>query len=75
MAKTPAGGVFLTMADNNEHIEEGKLELIATKSFKSYDEMYKVVDFLNKTLKDKKIIFGLTKEKTNDTMSISVYEI
>lgn len=63
------------MADNNEHIEEGKLELIATKSFKSYDEMYKVVDFLNKTLKDKKIIFGLTKEKTNDTMSISVYEI
>lgn len=62
------------MADN-EHIEEGKLELIATKSFKSYDEMYKVVDFLNKTLKDKKIIFGLTKEKTNDTMSISVYEI
>lgn len=75
MAKTPTGGVFLTMADNNEHIEEGKLELIATKSFKSYDEMYKVVDFLNKTLKDKKIIFGLTKEKTNDTMSISVYEI
>lgn len=62
------------MADN-EHIDEGKLELIATKSFKSYDEMYKVVDFLNKTLKDKKIIFGLTKEKTNDTMSISVYEI
>lgn len=74
MAKTPAGGVLLTMADN-EHIDEGKLELIATKSFKSYDEMYKVVDFLNKTLKDKKIIFGLTKEKTNDTMSISVYEI
>ena len=62
------------MADN-EHKDEGKLELIATKSFKSYEEMYKVVDFLNKTLKDKKIIFGLTKEKTNDTMSISVYEI
>ncbi|MFX4260686.1 YpmA family protein [Pelotomaculum propionicicum] len=62
------------MADN-EHPEEGKLELIASKSFKSYDEMYRVVDFLNKTLKDKKVIFGLTKDKSNDTMSISVYEI
>jgi hypothetical protein len=37
-----------------EKTESGKLELIATKSFKTYDEMYKVVDFLNKILKDKK---------------------
>ncbi len=58
-----------------EHLEKAKLDLIATKSFKSYDEMYKVVDFLNKTLKDKKVIFGLTKNKSNDTMSISIYEI
>ncbi|MDD4334700.1 MAG: YpmA family protein [Eubacteriales bacterium] len=58
-----------------EHSDEAKFALIATKSFKSYDEMYKVVDFLNKTLKDKKTIFGLTKNKSNDTMSISVYEI
>ncbi len=62
------------MADQ-EHSGEGKLELIASKSFKSYDEMYRVVDFLNKTLKEKKVIFGLTKDKSNDTMSISVYEI
>ncbi|MDD2553811.1 MAG: YpmA family protein [Desulfotomaculaceae bacterium] len=58
-----------------EHSQGAKLDLIATKSFKSYDDMYKVVDFLNKTLKDKKVIFGLTKNKSNDTMSISVYEI
>lgn len=57
------------------HPAEDKLELIATKSFKSYEEMYRVVDFLNKTLKDKKVIFGLTKDKSKDTMSISVYEI
>lgn len=50
-----------------------KLELIATKNFKDYDEMYLVVDFLNKTLKDKKIMFGLTKK--NDRMAISIYEI
>jgi hypothetical protein len=58
-----------------ENTEAGRLELIATKSFKPYDEMYRVVDFLNKTLKDKKVIFGLTKDKQNDTMTISVYVI
>jgi hypothetical protein len=58
-----------------ENTETGKLELIATKSFKTYDEMYKVVDFLNKILKDKKVIFGLTKDKNSDTMTISIYEI
>ncbi|MEG3070736.1 MAG: YpmA family protein [Peptococcaceae bacterium] len=52
-----------------------RLDLIAIKSFKTYDDMYKVVDFLNKTLKDKGVIFGLTKNKLNETMSISIYEI
>jgi len=60
--------------DNKEVSSAGKLELIAVKSFKTYDEMYKVVDFLNKTLKDKRIIFGLTKDAARDTMSISIYE-
>jgi hypothetical protein len=58
----------------NENPGAGRLELIAVKCFKPYDEMYKVVDFLNKTLKDKKVIFGLTKDKHNDTMTISIYE-
>lgn len=52
----------------------GKLELISTKTFKTYDDMYKVVDFLNKTLKDKKVIFGLTKNINQGTMTISIYE-
>lgn len=34
--------------------DQGKLELIAFKSFANYEEMYKVIDFLNKNLKDKK---------------------
>lgn len=59
---------------HNEKNPKGKLEIIAVKSFKSYDEMYKVVDFLNKTLKDKRLIFGLTKNSGKDTMSISIYE-
>ena len=52
----------------------GKLELIAVRPFKPYDEMYKVVDFLNKELKNKNLIFGLTKDKDNSSMRISIYE-
>ncbi|MEN6461795.1 MAG: DUF4264 family protein, partial [Syntrophomonas sp.] len=37
------------------------MELIAFKSFKAHDELIYVIDFLNKSLKDKKIMFGLTK--------------
>lgn len=50
-----------------------KLELIAQRSFSNYAEMYKIVDFLNRTLKEKQIIFGLTKDK-NGNMTISIYE-
>lgn len=52
-----------------------KLELIAARSFKPYDEMYKIVDYLNKNLKHKKVMFGLTKNKENGSMTISIYEI
>ncbi|MGB9802608.1 YpmA family protein [Desulfofundulus sp.] len=55
--------------------KEGKLELIAAKSFTPYPELYKVIDFLNKTLKHKKLMFGLTKDPENGNMIISIYEI
>ncbi len=58
-----------------EKEKEGKLELIATKSFAPYAEMYKVIDFLNKSLKHKKVMFGLTKDPEKGTMTISIYEI
>jgi len=35
--------------------------------------MYKVVDYLNRTLKEKQVIFGLTKDKDGN-MVISIYE-
>lgn len=53
---------------------QGKLELIAFKSFSSNDELVYVIDFLNKSLKDKKIMFGLTKDKEHEQMTINVYE-
>lgn len=60
--------------ENNENSATGKLELIAVKSFKNYDDMYKVVNFLNSTLKERKLIFGLTKDSANGTVTISIYE-
>lgn len=54
---------------------EGKLQLIATRSFPPYSEMYKVVDFLNKALRHKKVMFGLTKDQQSGYMVISIYEI
>ncbi|MDP4125509.1 MAG: YpmA family protein [Bacillota bacterium] len=51
----------------------GKIELIATKQVGVNGELYKVVDFLNKNLKDHQLMFGLTKK--GDKMIISVYEV
>ena len=51
----------------------GKLELIATQRVSANSELYKVVDFLNKNLKDYRLMFGLTKKE--DKMVISVYEV
>ncbi|MGB9839632.1 YpmA family protein [Thermovenabulum sp.] len=51
---------------------EDKLELIAQKELNYNDELYKFVDFLNKTFKKKGFIFGITKKE--DKAIISVYE-
>lgn len=53
---------------------QGKLELIAFKSFNTNDEMFYIIDFLNKSLKDKNIMFGLTKDKEQGKMTINIYE-
>lgn len=58
-----------------EKNNSGKLELIAHKSFPNYDHLYLVVDFLNKSLKDKKLMFGLTKDSKNNKMTITIYEV
>lgn len=52
-----------------------KLEIIASKTFKPYDEMYKVVDYLNKNLKHKKVMFGLTRDTESQAVTITIYEI
>lgn len=57
----------------NQNHNPGKLEQIAHKSFPTNEHMYKVIDFLNKSLKEHKIMFGLT--KSGETMTISIYEV
>ncbi|GLI50213.1 hypothetical protein TSYNTROOL_02990 [Tepidanaerobacter syntrophicus] len=52
--------------------EASKLELIAKKEVAYSDELYKVVDFLNKNLKNKKVIIGIS--KNGDMATISIYE-
>jgi hypothetical protein len=55
--------------------DSGKLEVIARKTFQGSPELIKVVDFLNKTLKSEKVMFGLTKDLNTGEMTISIYHI
>ena len=57
----------------NPSDRQGKIELIATQRLGLNGELYKVVDFLNKNLKDHGLMFGLTKKA--DQMIVSIYEV
>ncbi|MGI6364456.1 MAG: YpmA family protein [Bacillota bacterium] len=52
---------------------EEKLELIATQTVPYNVDLYILVDFLNRTLKHKKLIFGVSQR--NEEMVVSIYEI
>ena len=54
--------------------DNGKLELVAFKSFPSNPGLIYIIDFLNRSLKEKKIMFGLSKDKEKDEMIINIYE-
>ncbi len=50
-----------------------KYELIASKEFNKSEDMYKVVDFFNKTLRDMKLTFGLSER--DGVQIISIYKL
>lgn len=50
-----------------------KLELIATQTVPINDDLYLIIDFLNRTLKHKKLIFGVAQR--GEEMVVSIYEI
>jgi len=49
------------------------MRLLAIHDIEYATNLYKLVDFLNKNLKDKNIIFGLSK-KDDKTMLVSIYD-
>ena len=57
----------------NPSDSQGKIELIASQRVGVNGELYKVVDFLNKNLKEYHLMFGLRKK--DEKMIISVYEV
>lgn len=59
----------------NQDRPEDKFELIAQKSFPANEDLVRVVDFLNRNLKDRKIIFGLSLQKDKNEMTMSIYEV
>lgn len=61
---------------NNFNIsnKEG-LQVIASRTLGPHEELYKVVDFLNKTLKPYNLMFGLTQNSKDKTMTIVVYKV
>ena len=61
------------MDEQQTNNRPGKIELIAIQKVAANGELYKVVDFLNKNLKEYKLMFGLTKKE--EKMVISVYEV
>ncbi|MCL5058293.1 MAG: YpmA family protein [Actinobacteria bacterium] len=63
------------MSGEKEQKLPGKLELLATKSFAPYDDMYRVVDFLNKSLKDRQLMFGLTRDRESGKVTVTIYEV
>jgi hypothetical protein len=51
----------------------GKLELMATLKLGRNEELYRVVDFLNRNLKSHNLMFGMTQK--GDEVTLSIYEV
>lgn len=47
--------------------------LIATLNISYNDELYRLVDFLNRNLKDRQLMFGLSKNE-EEQMTFSIYK-
>jgi hypothetical protein len=53
---------------------EDKLMVIGTHICTSTDDLYQLVDFLNRNLKDKEVIFGLSKvQDQQGKMMLTLY--
>ena len=62
--------------ENIKYESENGLSLLAQKHFAARDDMYEIVDFLNKTLKERGLMFGLAANRDEKArMTIKIYEV
>lgn len=48
--------------------------VLATKDIGTSDDLYQLIDFLNRTLKDRDIMFGLTRSRTDrEKYTVTIY--
>ncbi|MCX7568713.1 YpmA family protein [Tumebacillus sp. DT12] len=55
-------------------MDSTKLVTLGTQTVADPSEWYEVVDFLNRTCKERGLVFGLTKGQEEGTFNITVYE-
>jgi putative AlgH/UPF0301 family transcriptional regulator len=71
LAKLAQQGITLT---NGGEIMEQKMVVLSTTKVKKAPDTYKIVDALNRTLKEKDLLFGLAlDENDHDTMVFTIY--
>ncbi|MHC6179879.1 DUF4264 family protein [Clostridium sp. JNZ X4-2] len=51
-------------------MKNNELELISSKEFKRYDDMYKIIDFLNKNLSSYGIVLGISEKADKSVINI-----
>jgi Protein of unknown function (DUF4264) len=51
-------------------VMENKMEVLSTVKVKNGSDLYKIVDSLNRTLKEKDLVFGLSLDKENQDMAV-----
>lgn len=49
---------------------KNEIKLMCTKEFSYYDDMYKIIDFMNKSLSELNIIFGMSEKQGKHVISI-----
>ncbi|MBD7936097.1 MULTISPECIES: YpmA family protein [Cytobacillus] len=49
---------------------ESKIEILSTVTIQNSPDLYKIVDSLNRTLKEKDLMFGLALDKDDDSKAV-----
>ena len=72
-SQTPSPSPSPASPSNHPAKNPGKLDLICAQQFEPYENLYKIVDFLNRNLRKYNLMFGLSKD--HKSMTINIYEV